>query len=116
MCLVYVLTPDEQAIDALCPGHRPSPTQRGKSQSGTTHTLYHQAAYTSRTTSTPNRSHLGVDTGSAVVGSAVADEEGTIFYLSEVEMRNDIAATMKERASKRRNRRNAKRDIAQPAG
>ncbi len=27
---------------------------------------------------------LGVDTGSAVVGSAVADENGTVLYLSEV--------------------------------
>ena len=47
----------------------------------------------------------GVDTGSAVVGSAVADEQGNVFYLSEVFLRNDIAATMKERASKRRSRR-----------
>lgn len=51
---------------------------------------------------------LGVDTGSSVVGSAAADDEGNIFYLSEVELRNDIATTMKERASKRRNRRNRK--------
>jgi hypothetical protein len=36
---------------------------------------------------------LGVDTGSAVIGSAVADEQGNILYLSEVEVRNDIADT-----------------------
>jgi hypothetical protein len=51
---------------------------------------------------------LGVDTGSSVIGSAVADSQGQILYLSEVQVRNDIATTMKERASKRRNRRQRK--------
>src|SRR5215469_14021242 len=51
---------------------------------------------------------LGIDTGSSVIGSAVADEQGNIVYLSEVTIRNDIATTMKERAKYRRNRRNRK--------
>jgi len=51
---------------------------------------------------------LGVDTGSRVIGSAVASEQGNILYLSEVEVRNDIATTMKERATHRRDRRNRK--------
>ena len=34
---------------------------------------------------------LGVDTGSRVIGSAVASEQGNILDLSEVEVRNDIA-------------------------
>jgi len=51
---------------------------------------------------------LGVDTGSTVVGSSVADEQGNIWYLSEIEVRNDIATTMKERATHRRNRRQRK--------
>jgi hypothetical protein len=51
---------------------------------------------------------LGVDTGSTVVGTAASDENGNILYLSEVELRNDIASTMKERSSKRRNRRQRK--------
>jgi hypothetical protein len=51
---------------------------------------------------------LGVDTGSTVIGSAVADEEGHIVYLSEVEVRNDIATTMKARARARRLRRHRK--------
>lgn len=51
---------------------------------------------------------LGVDTGSSVMGSAVADEKGNVLYLSEVEIRNDIAQTMKERAASRRNRRQRK--------
>lgn len=51
---------------------------------------------------------LGIDTGSSVIGSAVADEEGMVVYLSEVTVRNDIATTMKERAKYRHNRRNRK--------
>src|SRR5258708_36833758 len=57
---------------------------------------------------------LGVDTGSAVVGVASADESANMLYLSEVEVRNDIAATMKERASKRRNRLNRQTRYRQP--
>ncbi|GCE12578.1 hypothetical protein KTT_24370 [Tengunoibacter tsumagoiensis] len=51
---------------------------------------------------------LGVDTGSTMIGSAVANEQGHISYLSEVKIRNDIATTMKARAKARRNRRNRK--------
>lgn len=51
---------------------------------------------------------LGVDTGSSVIGSAVANEQGKVVYLSEVEGRNDIATTMKARAAFRRDRRNRK--------
>lgn len=51
---------------------------------------------------------LGIDTGSSVIGSAVADENGRVLYLSEVEVRNDIATTMKERAVSRRSRRQRK--------
>jgi hypothetical protein len=51
---------------------------------------------------------LGVDTGSAVIGSAVASEQGNVLSLSAVTVRNDIATIMKERAKYRRNRRNRK--------
>jgi hypothetical protein len=51
---------------------------------------------------------LGVDTGSSVIGSAVADQNGHVLYLSEVEVRNDIAQRMKERAVSRRHRRQRK--------
>jgi RRXRR protein/HNH endonuclease len=50
----------------------------------------------------------GVDTGSSMIGSAVANEKGEAVYLSEIEIRNDITRTMKARASSRRNRRNRK--------
>jgi hypothetical protein len=49
---------------------------------------------------------LGVDTGSSVIGAAVANEQGEILYLSETTVRNDIAAIMAERAHHRRHRRN----------
>ena len=51
---------------------------------------------------------LGVDTGSSVIGSAVADSQGQVVYLSEVAVRNDIATAMKARAAYRRDRRNRK--------
>jgi hypothetical protein len=51
---------------------------------------------------------LGMDTGSSVIGSAVADLNGNVLYLSEVEVRNDIAPTMKERSASRRKRRQRK--------
>lgn len=51
---------------------------------------------------------LGIDTGSTVIGSAVSDEKGQVVYLSEIAVRHDIADTMKERATYRRNRRHRK--------
>jgi hypothetical protein len=34
---------------------------------------------------------LGVDTGSGIIGTAVSDDNGNIYYVSKVEVRNDIA-------------------------
>lgn len=51
---------------------------------------------------------LGVDTGSGTIGTAVADNNGKIVYMSEVSVRNDIADKMKQRSKYRRNRRNRK--------
>jgi hypothetical protein len=64
--------------------------------------------YTQLTPSYTQPLTLGVDTGSSVIGSAVADTHGRVLYLSQVEIRNDIAQTMKQRAVFRRNRRNRK--------
>lgn len=50
----------------------------------------------------------GVDTGSAIIGSAVVNDDGEVIYLSEIEIRNDITDKMKQRAKYRRNRRNRK--------
>ena len=51
---------------------------------------------------------LGIDTGSDKIGSAVVDEENSVLYVSEVQVRNDITEKMKQRAKYRRNRRNRK--------
>ena len=51
---------------------------------------------------------LGVDTGSGIIGTAVAKEDGSIVYMSKVIVRNDITDKMKQRAKYRRNRRNRK--------
>jgi hypothetical protein len=63
--------------------------------------LYETTSYTQSIT-------LGVDTGSSHVGSAAVDSAGSVVYLSETEIRNDIADKMKQRAKYRRNRRNRK--------
>lgn len=51
---------------------------------------------------------LGVDTGSAHIGNAVVDNNDNVLYLSDVEIRNDIADKMTQRSKYRRNRRNRK--------
>lgn len=51
---------------------------------------------------------LGIDTGSAKIGSAVVNSNNDIVYMSEVEIRNDIADKMTRRSKYRRNRRNRK--------
>lgn len=63
--------------------------------------LYETTSYTQSIT-------LGIDTGSSHVGSAAVDSAGSVVYLSETEIRNDIADKMKQRAKYRRNRRNRK--------
>lgn len=63
--------------------------------------LYETTSYTQSIT-------LGLDTGSSHVGSAAVDSAGSVVYLSETEIRNDIADKMKQRAKYRRNRRNRK--------
>jgi cytochrome c553 len=50
----------------------------------------------------------GVDTGSSVIGSSVADANGRVYYVSEVTVRNDIRERMDRRRKYRRNRRQRK--------
>ena len=66
------------------------------------------------TTAYPQDLILGIDTGSAAIGSAAINEKGGILYLSEVEVRNDIAKKVKQRAKYRRNRRNRKNRYREP--
>jgi hypothetical protein len=107
MNVVYVLTPERRPLMPCSPAIARLLLKQNKARvvrrTPFTILLVSPAATTYTQPMT-----LGVDTGSSVVGSAAADDQGNVFYLSEVELRNDIATTMKERASKRRNRRNRK--------
>ena len=53
--------------------------------------------------------YLGLDTGSAHIGSAVVNENNEVFYMSQIEIRNDIADKMTQRSKYRRSRRNRKK-------
>lgn len=57
---------------------------------------------------------LGIDTGSAKLGSAVVNGNGDVVYMSEVEVRNDVTSNMQDRAMYRRNRRNRKTRYRKP--
>lgn len=51
---------------------------------------------------------MGIDTGSSKVGYAVVNLRSNVYYLSQVEIRNDISAKMERRSKYRRNRRSRK--------
>lgn len=57
---------------------------------------------------------LGIDPGSSKIGSAVVDENGDVLYMSQVEVRNDIARKMQRRAKYRRTRRSRKTRYRKP--
>src|SRR5258708_36274584 len=104
MCLVYVLTPDSQPLMPCVPAIARLLLKEAKAK------VLRRTPFTIKLLTPPKTTStqpvtLGVDTGSAVVGVASADERANLLSLSEVELRNDIAPTMKERASKRRKRR-----------
>lgn len=63
--------------------------------------LYETTEYTQELT-------LGIDTGSSHIGSAVSDNDGNIYYMSDTEIRNDITDKMTQRAKYRSNRRHRK--------
>lgn len=69
--------------------------------------LYHATDYTQDLT-------LGIDTGSSKIGSAVVNDENEVYYISEVEIRNDISDKMDKRAKYRRTRRNRKIRYREP--
>lgn len=66
------------------------------------------------TTSYVQKLTLGVDTGSGTIGAAVADKEGNVLYMSEVQVRNDISKKMTQRAKYRCNRRSRKTRYRKP--
>lgn len=107
MIIVYVLAPDRTPLMPCTPVIARLLLKEGKAK------VIRRTPFTIKLLAQAEESYtqpltLGVDTGSSVIGSAVADHKGRVLYLSEVRVRNDIARTMKERAARRRNRRQRK--------
>jgi RRXRR protein/HNH endonuclease len=107
MSMVYVLSPERRPLIPCSAAIARLLLKEKKAK------VVQRTPFTIKLMATPETTYtqpitLGVDTGSSVVGAAAADEKGNILYLSEVELRNDIASTMKERSSKRCNRRQRK--------
>ena len=104
MNVVYVLSPDRVPLMPCSCAIARLLLKQGKAK------VVRRTPFTIKMYTQPVDTHtqpltLGIDTGSAVIGSAVSDECGNILYVSEGEVRNDIAQTMKKRATSRRNRR-----------
>jgi len=57
---------------------------------------------------------LGIDTGSGYIGSSVVNDKNEVIYLSQTEIRNDIADKMTQRSKYRRSRRNRKTRYRKP--
>ncbi len=107
MNIVYVLAPDKKPLMPCSCAIARLLLKEGKAK------VIRRTPFTIKLVTQPVRTYtqpltLGVDTGSAVIGSAVATDQGEVVYLSEVQVRNAIASTMKARAKYRRNRRNRK--------
>ena len=104
MNVVYVLSPDRVPLMPCSCAIARLLLKQGKAK------VVRRTPFTIKMYTQPVDTHtqpltLGIDTGSAVIGSAVSDECGNVLYVSEGEVRNDIAQTMKNRARSRRNRR-----------
>jgi hypothetical protein len=107
MNVVYVLSPNRVPLMPCTPAIARLLLKDGKAK------VVRRTPFTIKLSTQPENAYmqpltLGIDTGSAVIGSAVSNENRNVLYLSEVEVRNEIAHTMKERAASRRNRRNRK--------
>src|SRR5215472_2153861 len=107
MNLVYVLAPDGTPLMPCSCVIARLLLKEGKAKVKR-RTPFTIKLFTQPTTAFTQPLTLGVDTGSSIIGSAVADEQGHVVYLSEVTVRNDIATIMKQRAAHRRDRRNRK--------
>jgi len=107
MNVVSVLSPERAPLSPCQPVIARLLLAQGKAK------VRHRTPFTRQLLAQPEQTYAqplthGVDTGSTIIGSAVSNERGSVLSLSEVQIRNDITETMKERARARRNRRNRK--------
>lgn len=110
--MVYVISTENKPLMPCSPAIARLLLKQGKAKCikrspFTIKLLYETTEYTQELT-------LGVDTGSSKVGSAVVSDNGEVVYVSEVEIRNDIADKMTQRSKYRRNRRNRKTRYRKP--
>ena len=110
--MVYVISTENKALMPCGPVIARLLLKQGKAKCikrnpFTIKLLYEATEYTQELT-------LGVDTGSSKIGSAVVNNSGEVVYVSEVEIRNDIADKMTQRSKYRRNRRNRKTRYRKP--
>lgn len=105
--MIYVISLEGKPLMPCSPAIARLLLKQGKAKIRRKNPFTIKLLYKTETEYTQPLTH-GLDSGSAKIGSAVADEKGNVIYLSQVEVRNDITKKMKQRAKYRGNRRNRK--------
>jgi hypothetical protein len=110
--MIYVLSKEGKPLMPCCAVVGRLLLKQGKAKVKSTAPFTIQLA--NKTTNCTQPLTLGIDTGSAIIGSAVVNNKNEVFYISETTIRNDIAEKMTRRAKYRRNRRNRKTRYRKP--
>ena len=110
--MIYVLSNEGKPLMPCCAAVGRLLLKQGKAKVKSTAPFTIQLVY--ETTNCKQPLTLGIDTGSAIVGSAVVNNKSEVFYISETTIRNDIAEKMNRRAKYRSKRRNRKTRYRKP--
>jgi hypothetical protein len=103
--MVYVLNLDGKPLMPCSPAIARLLVKQGKAKVKRRIPFTIQLLYKTKTEYVQPLTH-GVDSGSSKVGSAVSSEKGTIVYMGQIVIRNDVSKKMQQRSKYRRNRRN----------